>query len=167
MSEASDFLFTLTLKRTLGVARLLTDLRGAGCHLGQSAKTILRRGERRLSPLTVDLHSVTVGQLGLAQGASYPVIMQHVLMSGWSLCPIEYAALFRLFYQEQPMRECLLIASRARSGSDGVTSILAADHTSDGLWLRAFDAGPASYYGPTCRLVILADQPGAGASICA
>jgi hypothetical protein len=153
MLSGSPLVLHLEQDSPIDMRRVGSRLLAEGFRVGVSACSILNACGGTLPIVNECLYSVSVADIALSEGAAYPEICTCALGAGWGLSPMAYAALSRLQYIDQPLDDSLLVASEPLQDQDGVVSILELDRAFDGLWLRAFDAGSRSYFGPKTRFL--------------
>jgi hypothetical protein len=117
---------------------LLRDLSEAGVNLNEHAKTLLLSDHFTATnpPQTVDLLLITVRDLGFADGATLPEILQQAQNSGLKSGPIDLAPHFRLQYLDQPDGEAGP-PGKAAPGSITVASAPISPTVPRGFYLRA------------------------------
>lgn len=96
--------------------------------LGKPAFTVSSEEEE------IQLANVSVADLGFKNGANYGDICAKAKALGLELCPNEVGPQLRLQYKDQPKGECLRIAMKPITDSDGDLNIFSVGHDVV-LWL--------------------------------
>jgi hypothetical protein len=94
-------------------------------------------------PSQLEVVQVSVAALGFASGATTPEIYAQAKLHGLALCPIEFAAHYRMQYLEQPEGFIGFAPTQHRAPSGSVTvaaeAILADDTVPKGFYLRRIE----------------------------
>jgi len=90
----------------------------------------------------VDLVMVTVGELGLWEGAREEEIYKRAKEFGLELCSVEVGLQLRLQYKDQPDGEWVLIGIEPITGSVNSLRVFAMGHSNSELWLCSYWGTP-------------------------
>jgi hypothetical protein len=128
-------------------------LKKAGMRIGDWGDDILGRITCSKEEIDLDLVVLSVGDLGLKDGAKYSDICAKAVELGLELCPAEVGPALRLQYGDQPKGEWLRIAMEAITDRDGSLSFFYVERGGDGLWLRGHGGLPDGVWGAVHRFV--------------
>lgn len=100
----------------------------------------------------IQLVNVSVADLGFKNGATYKGICAKAKELGLELCPNEVGPQLRLQYKDQPKGECLRIAMKPITDSDGNLSIFNVGH-GVALWLDGINGDSDDFWIASNRFV--------------
>ncbi|WP_146056822.1 helicase [Chromobacterium alticapitis] len=126
-------------------AALLEELERSGISINPLAHTLFADDRFEIEKEVEDIRCValSVAELGLAQGGTWPLIVQHATALGLSLCPMETGPHLRLRWREQAEGAIGQSATRGKApfGSLTVASAALCDDPSvpKGFYLRRIE----------------------------
>jgi hypothetical protein len=134
-----------------------TDLREAGCRLGDWASDMLNQDAftAGVKESKVELVVVSVAELGFQEAATREDIYTRAISLGLGLCPAEIGPQLRLQYKGQPEGEWLRVAMEPITGSGGRLNVFSVERDRDELWLDSDGGHPDYVWYPGHRWVFV------------
>jgi len=158
-------------------AELLRALRERGVRLNAAAETLFedRRftvlDEGRVIEIEIEIAAVSVGELGLNEGASYAQVTARALESGLVECPLELGPYLRMQFPDQPEADGGASTTRGRAPPGSITIASPPLDDTEGppkgfylrraegvSWLRGYWASPDHVWDPD-RVLVFARRP--------